>query len=359
MNGYLNLLLDFQSLPRIRRSSTFMEIAGYPHYENVCSNILGFYFDPDREHGMGNMFLTAFLGLVKERLGDEFPKLEIPKSAIITREYPAEDQKRIDLMIESDRFTIGIENKIYHWEANDFENYVRVIERLGTDKIVIKAVLCLRTKATDPKPQGGFTRYTYPELWKRVRNLLGHYLPAADPKWTTYLNEFMTTTSRLAGETYDEKEVTDFFMQNHEIIERLVTDRQQHLNRLQNRFRSIEANLASSPETTKFLTSRGMCGNDILASHFEIQGKQIGMDLARSHTGWTLMIWQMLPHDVLNLLIESPSMKAEFPAPVRNEDNYTLRQWELHAGELELQEALISCFKALIAAADFISIEIP
>ena len=54
------LLDEFKKLPgRIRRPETFMEIAGYPHYENVCSNFLAFFFDPEGPHGLGSLFLDA------------------------------------------------------------------------------------------------------------------------------------------------------------------------------------------------------------------------------------------------------------------------------------------------------------
>ena len=45
------LLDDSQKLPnRVERPRTFMEIAGYSHYENVCSNILAFFMDPEEPH---------------------------------------------------------------------------------------------------------------------------------------------------------------------------------------------------------------------------------------------------------------------------------------------------------------------
>ena len=46
------LLIDFKSIPQYKRTKTFMEISGYPHYENVCSNILSFYLNPANEHGL-------------------------------------------------------------------------------------------------------------------------------------------------------------------------------------------------------------------------------------------------------------------------------------------------------------------
>lgn len=332
-----------------------MEISGYPHYENVCSNILGFYFDPEEEHGMGNLFLTAFFNMVKERSKDSFTEPSIPKTVSVTREYPTIDQKRIDLVIDAKTFTIGIENKIYHWEANDFENYASVIDRLGSGKTVVKAVLCLHTHPGESQPKGGFVRYTYAELWKHVRNLLGHHLPAVSLKWITYLTEFMTTTSRLAGETPDEKEVTDFFMKNHDLIERLVGDRQQLLNRIAGRIRSLDGVIKSMPELAKHLKVRGIYETYILASHFNILGGTVMMDLAGSLTGWEFYLAQDDSPPVMRRIAGSAPMQQRFPGLEPADDHIVLQQWDLHASELELQEALITGFKALIAAADEIS----
>lgn len=352
MKRFLNLLLAFQALPRIRRARTFMEISGYPHYENVCSNILEFYFNPEEEHGMGNLLLTAFFKMAKERCGVSFTEPLIPQTVNVTREHPAEDQKRLDLMIDAETFTIGIENKIYHWEANDFENYARVIDRLGSNKTVIKAVLCLSTHPGEAPPKGGFIRFTYAELWKHVRDLLGHHLPDASPKWTAYLTDFMTTTARLAGETPDEKEVTDFFMKNHDLIEQLVEDRQQLLNRIANRIRILEGVLKSMPELARHLKLRGIYQTYTLASHFEILGATIMMDLHGSLAGWKLYLAQNSPSPILRQISETSQMQQSFPALKVADDYILLRHWDLHATAPELQEALVSGFTALIAAVD-------
>jgi hypothetical protein len=56
------LLHEFRKLPpAVRRSPTFLEVAGYPHYENVCSNILAFFVDPTNPHGLGNLLLDALV----------------------------------------------------------------------------------------------------------------------------------------------------------------------------------------------------------------------------------------------------------------------------------------------------------
>lgn len=38
-----------------------MDISGYPHYENVCSNILAFYFNPLEEHNLNNLVINSFI----------------------------------------------------------------------------------------------------------------------------------------------------------------------------------------------------------------------------------------------------------------------------------------------------------
>ncbi len=56
------LLDEFRKVSgRIERPQTFMEIAGYPHYEDVCSNILKFFMDPEEAHGLRTLVLDAFL----------------------------------------------------------------------------------------------------------------------------------------------------------------------------------------------------------------------------------------------------------------------------------------------------------
>ena len=43
---YQKFFTDFSKLDKMEDTFvTFMELSGYPHFENVCSNILSFYFD--------------------------------------------------------------------------------------------------------------------------------------------------------------------------------------------------------------------------------------------------------------------------------------------------------------------------
>ena len=48
---FKELLTEFQLLPLAANSKSIFSVAGYPHYENVCSNVLAFFLDPANEHG--------------------------------------------------------------------------------------------------------------------------------------------------------------------------------------------------------------------------------------------------------------------------------------------------------------------
>lgn len=354
MNAYLRLLIAFQALSRVPRPTTFMEVSGYPHYENVCSNILGFFFDPHEEHGLGNLLLTAFLKMTNHA------EVEIPSAVTISREYVCEQDKRIDLVIDCESFTLGIENKIYHWEANDFGIYERALAVLGANKEVIKAVLCLRTSASDPQLKGGFKRYTYSALWHHVRDLLGHHFSKAAPKWVIYLNDFMETTTRLSGENPDDKELADFFMQHHGVIERLFQDRQKLLNRMAERIRNLTNSMETLADTKKHLQKRWIYQTYTLASHFHILGAEIGLNLDALTSGWCITLFRLNgSQEVLLRLKSSPSIAALCPNPSLEGERYVLQRFDLHADEVVLQDALVGWYTALIAAADSLSISNP
>ncbi len=80
---FLELLHDFETLPGTFKSETIFNIAGYPHYENVCSNILAFYLNPNNEHGLGNLLFSSLMNLAN---GNE----SCQDNVLINREVPTD-----------------------------------------------------------------------------------------------------------------------------------------------------------------------------------------------------------------------------------------------------------------------------
>jgi hypothetical protein len=107
---FTELLDEFDRLPpRPKRLPTLMDIAGYPHYENVCSNILRFFFDPEGAHGLGTLLLDV---LARVR-GLGIPERALGANVSVEREVITGAPNRIDLLIQFDGYDILIENKIF------------------------------------------------------------------------------------------------------------------------------------------------------------------------------------------------------------------------------------------------------
>ena len=114
------LFNEFKDLPKLKQNNpTYMEIAGYPHYENVCSNVLGFFFDTTQIHDLGDLVIKSLLDCVNENLANKY---DLTTKDII-REYYTDKGNRIDIVIVLDEAVIVIENKIFHHLNNELIDY--------------------------------------------------------------------------------------------------------------------------------------------------------------------------------------------------------------------------------------------
>ena len=92
------------------KAKTFFDVAGYPHYENVISNILAFFFDTSEEHGLKDLWLKSFVDCYNLTAGANIQLSELEN---IEREHSTEENKRLDIIILLSNAIIAIENKVY------------------------------------------------------------------------------------------------------------------------------------------------------------------------------------------------------------------------------------------------------
>jgi hypothetical protein len=175
---FVSLLDEFRKLPPgITRSPTFMEVSGYPHYENVCSNILAFFLDPKNQHG--------FEGLLLDALAEAGPIDGITEGSYanvsVERESTTDRGNRIDILIESDTLLIVIENKIFHDVANPFEDYTAFVNQRNTSgKAIYKFLLTL--DRNDTGTVYGFRNLTYSRFIDAIRHYIGYHAAHAEPR---------------------------------------------------------------------------------------------------------------------------------------------------------------------------------
>ncbi|MGI8910018.1 MAG: PD-(D/E)XK nuclease family protein [Rubrobacteraceae bacterium] len=214
------LLDDFRALPgHVERPRTFMEIAGYPHYENVCSNILAFFMDPEESHRLETLVLDALASAGNIAAADE----GVGGSVSVEREIVTDAGNRIDILIESDDRAILIENKIYASASNPFGDYAAYLDRRIPDGRA-KHKLLLTVFPTDEGRKWDFTNLTYKEFVEQIRSLLGRYVSVADTRYLTMFLDFLNTLEHLQRGTRMDQEFVEFLAERSDEVQNLLAE---------------------------------------------------------------------------------------------------------------------------------------
>jgi hypothetical protein len=203
------VLDEFGHLPRqVQPEPTFMEVAGYPHWENAATNILAFFLDPQNGTGLEGLILGSLLAAVRSPVEQSHAE---PTS--VTPYAPASG-KFIDLLVETESVVVGVENKIYAPLGNPLREYAQQVRhRAGDRKEPVLILLTLRGlgAATD---LSGFQIVLYDNFVGRVLDGIGPLLPAANPRYVGYLLDFVRTLQNLARRSEVSAQFREFVKSN-------------------------------------------------------------------------------------------------------------------------------------------------
>ena len=215
MTDQFKALLDaFKKLPpTLQRDPTTLELSGYPHLENVYSNILAFFLDPGREHGFGSLFLESLLFVAGYK--EQEVAIQGGEEVEVNREESTRTRKRIDLVISTDTLIVGIENKIYQPLHNDLEDYGRHLAEKANGRRVCKILLELN-RPNDGQKLFCFKPATYQEYFDEVLRRIGHTLIASKDRYLRFLLEVIETVNNLTEGSVMKPEMLDFFKNNKE-----------------------------------------------------------------------------------------------------------------------------------------------
>jgi len=197
-----------------------MEVSGYPHFENVASNILAFFFTSDEEHGLGDLFFKSLMEII---LGNTVVETN---NINAKREYPTSKGNRIDIVLSNDSYMVGIENKIFSGVGNDLLDYMNTINKLAVEEksIPINIILSLRDEKKIAN-MNGYHHVTYELFFEVIRRNLGGYIQSADNSWLIYLKDFMKTINELdRGGIIMNSGLCNFITQNKSEVENLIRD---------------------------------------------------------------------------------------------------------------------------------------
>ena len=211
------------------RVKTFFEVSGFPHYENVISNILAFFFDTKEEHGLKDLWLKSLLDCYNKKAGTSFQPSEVEE---IEREHSTDEQKRLDIIISLDDTVIAIENKIYATPNNPFNIYHReMLNYCDNEKQIVEILLSLNKEENQhTKYNTTFYNITYKDLIGLVKQNLGNYIIDANEKWLLFMKEILNNIENLGGTYNMNIEWQKFLKNNENSIQKFFENYQNDIN---------------------------------------------------------------------------------------------------------------------------------
>lgn len=189
------LLERVKQLPfRKEQEDNIFSIGARGHYENPVSDLLAFFIDPSASHGMGNQVLQALLSCLDQDLDITSTHLIKPPQ----REYANDEGKRIDLLLESERWVMLIENKIYHHIDNPLDSYKAWADKQFKGKQVIYLILSINGAS----PDGNWTGIRWGQYLNALKALLAEsFLSPSLNKWHILLREYILHMETLVSPT--------------------------------------------------------------------------------------------------------------------------------------------------------------
>lgn len=160
---------------------------------------------------MKGLVLSSLLSLIKSEIStselagsnaEGFDSLPISamNSVTVYREDSTDERKRIDIVVVSDHFVIGIEVKVNHVANNDFSEYSKHLDSLVHDRELFKVPLGKEKISIGDKAHD-FISISYSELWNSVLNGIGSVALSCDPKWFFHLTDFILQTKNFNSDT--------------------------------------------------------------------------------------------------------------------------------------------------------------
>lgn len=226
-----NLLKEYGSLPKNVSDVTFMEICRHSksRFEEICSRILAFFINPNNEHGLRNLFLKSIFEIINKN-----SNILYDTQTIVETEAPIEG-KFLDIIVYSDIFVLGIENKIGAEVYNPLDAYGRLIDsykKSNTYKVVLSVRKITKSEEIRNIENNNFKILYYDELFQTIKQNIGQYYQNGNLKYITYLFDFIHTIENMMKSTIIDDPQSIFFFNNNNEIDMLVKEYEQHKQRV-------------------------------------------------------------------------------------------------------------------------------
>lgn len=201
--------LNLQNTSNNKRN--FFDICGFPKYENVVSNVIAYFLN-------NSTFRDLFLNAILKCLKIEKNKQMVSDAE---REVATGNNKRIDLLIETQNYAIAIENKICaNDELQPYDSYMKYLKSNFKDKKQKMILLAMFQDETKSKYKDIVDCYiTYKKLLQDLKDNMGNYIINADIEETILLKNFINNLENIMTNSLNiNSEEGKELLKNSEII---------------------------------------------------------------------------------------------------------------------------------------------
>jgi len=307
-----------KNIPNVKPNRpTILEIAGYPHYENVVSNLLAFYLDFNEEHGLGDIVFKSLHELIFVE-----ETYSLPKSIEVVREVGVRNG-RIDILIITDELVIVIENKIFHKLDNPLDAYQTYAENLQKEEKKSRKGVIL---SLNPEFESGFFRnILYSQLFKRIKKNDKNNLTNSGEFYPEYFKQLMITIERLKEKTEMKEQELSYLINNKEDVKKLnnlitkyFSDIRKKLNQIKE-ILEIEKHVESSRIWIDKEVKAKLEGVALYNLKRLNNANSIELKIRISPNGWTIELWNTRLISEKNRDLLKNTSKSEFKYNKQNQ----------------------------------------
>lgn len=330
---FTNLLNDAKKFKGVELS--VFDVAGFPHYENVISNILAFFFTPDGRHGLRKCFLKALVDCLEHNSSILLSDVKVDREAYT-------GNGRLDLVIKTRTHLIGIENKIRAPLVNDLSDYSSYLDDLAIQNgigsgNVLKVVLSIR----EEQVSDGFKNVTYQNFFEKL-NLNDLNIANDDAnKWILFAKDLVSSVEKEMNNFSAED---DFASEKEDEIRELINIYNNYKSKLNLKLKVL---MEKMPLETESHFTQWIYQKSCLVHDFETGSHQIVFDLELSSSGWKLYVFgrdQESNNYVNSIFSKLEGIKQELH---RNEIKWSLKDFKLEDSYKDIAGTLIKYFNTI------------
>lgn len=220
---YESLLKKFSSIHIEERDDSFLDLCHYPgeRFEEICSRILAFYFQPNEKHKLRNLWIRALCEILDIECDSLF------EMTTCTEEYTYgadEKNKKIDIVLKTPEHVFAIENKIQANVYNPLSVYKQHVDsaykNLKKHFVVLTAHNITSVEECNKIKKNDFRVVLYEDLFAKVKLLLGEYISQCNQSYLIFMLDFIKTVNNRIN-VMSNSELNRFFIENKDKIDEL------------------------------------------------------------------------------------------------------------------------------------------